>query len=662
MNRGKESHAFAQIARGTLTVTVLWAVCWLMPGCGGTSTPSTQAPGELVAITINPPTALLPLASNRQLQALGVLSNGTQQDITSQVTWTVSSTPSVTDFVKITPAGLASGSALGTSVVSATLGPVVGLLQLTVNADGYSSRATAILPAVTNQTQVDAAYQPISKFKSGEVYTVQVLNLDADLTSTVLPVQTALIASIPMPAGFVPNAAAASQTSLKVAVISYTSPEVIVIDASNDPTDLASNTVLATFKSPVTTSVFFQGRPCMICAAAVDPVTDDLILSTAQGYYAMDLTSGTFTAMLGTPAAQPAASFAINPVFTSAAGAAPYLLSPIVAQDSTGAALQTLQLTNENISTNSLIGITTPTAAVINTFANQGAVVDGSANGQALLDLKNPNNPITTTVQNLGVCADQVPSFDMVALGIGVGLDPTTVSPTLFLSQHSGSCVGFEIWPAAQTGFPLNPAFINYGYGLMPPTPDGQIFVNGVDPNEIAAFTSIANKKNYGVLVSADQTWVAKIDFANVLSASNQFSGFLLPAGILISPATLDAGVAGAPVVYLPTTGVVALSANSIDFGTQLVGSASVPGTITLTNTSIVNPLNITQIAIQGSDTSEFTQTNNCIDSAGLPPKGTCTITVIFTPTAKGMRSAVLSITDDGGNSPQKVALAGTGN
>ena len=102
MNRGKESHAFAQIARGTLTVTVLWAVCWLMPGCGGTSTPSTQAPGELVAITINPPTALLPLASNRQLQALGVLSNGTQQDITSQVTWSVSSTPSITDFVKIT--------------------------------------------------------------------------------------------------------------------------------------------------------------------------------------------------------------------------------------------------------------------------------------------------------------------------------------------------------------------------------------------------------------------------------------------------------------------------------------------------------------------------------------------------------------------------------
>jgi hypothetical protein len=158
-----------------------------------------------------------------------------------------------------------------------------------------------------------------------------------------------------------------------------------------------------------------------------------------------------------------------------------------------------------------------------------------------------------------------------------------------------------------------------------------------------------------------DQTWVAKIDFANVLSASNQFSGFLLPAGILISPATLDAEVAGA-VVYLPTTGVVALSANSIDFGTQMVGSASVPGTITLTNTSIVNPLNITQIAIQGSDASEFTQTNNCIESVGLPPKGTCTITVIFTPTAKDVRSAVLSITDDGGNSPQNVALAGTGN
>jgi len=645
-------------------VVATFALCTVLVGlvaCGGGDSSVKNPAAQLESIHITPSTSLLLFGSNRQLQATGIFSDGSQRDVTTQVTWSATSSSGSTNFVTVAPNGMATGAGLGTSVVRASLGPVVGLLQLTVNTDGYAARTTAILPAVTNKNQVDAAYQPISQFKSGGVYTVQVVNLDADLTSTVLPVQTALIASIPMPAGFLPNATAASQTSLLVAVISYSSPKVIVIDASNDPTDPLSNTVIGTFIAPLTQSVSFGGQACMICAVQVDPLTDQLLLSTAQGYYTMDFTSGVFTALQTSPPVLPAPSFNINPVLQASGTAAPYALSPTFGQNSgVRTELQTIDLSSGAVSSISGFGLAAAGMAVIDSFSNQGAVVDAAANDQLLLNLTDPKQPSYTKVSNLGVCPSQPAFFDMAALGMGAGLEPSQISPTLFLSQHSGSCVGFEVWPTAQSGMALDPSIINYGYGVMPPMPSGDAFINGGDRNAIMAFTSIANKKNYGLLVSSDQRFLAKIDFAQLLTINDSFNSFFLPEGTLIPAQNLNTGIAGAPVIYLPTTGIVALSASRIDFGTQTVGT-SVASTLILTNTSTTTALNISQIALQGPDASDFSQTNDCPSTVPLSAKGTCTINLIFTPGAKGARSATLAITDDGGNSPQTVALSGTG-
>jgi hypothetical protein len=649
-----------------LALVPLFAVLSIVEGCGGSGYTKQPVP-QLVAITIQPTTSLLQLASNRQLLANGVFSDGRQEDITAQVTWgatpeTVNGQTLTTNFVTVTPAGIATGSALGTSVVSATLGPVVGLLQLTVNTDGYSANTLAVIPAPSATTQVDAAYQPISQFKNSDgVYTVQALNLDADLSSSVLPVQTALIASIPMPPNFIPNATAGSQNSLKVAVIGYASPQVVVIDASNDPNDLSNNTVIGTFQSPVTKTTSFNGISCMICAAEVNPVTDQLILSTAQGYYSMDLATGTFLPLPASPQLFSAPTFAINPVFQNGSGKpAPYLLSPTFGQDvSNPSEFQTLDLNSGSVTSDTGLSLVLPTGTAINAFADQGIVVDAGANAQALLNLTNPQQPVSMLVQNLGVCPGGPQLLDMDAIGVGVAVDPTTVSPTLFMSQRSGSCVGFEVWPPSSGGTQLDPTLINYGYGVMPARPDGTPFVNGTDPNMIRTFTSVVNKKNYGLLVSGDQNWVAKVDLATVVNSTNQFSGFPLPGGLAIPAANLNAGIGGAAVVYLPTTGTVALSATQIDFGTQAVNTASNPSSISLTNAGIT-VLNISQIGIQGPDASDFAQTNTCPQIVN--PKGACTISVTFTPSAAGTRTATLTITDDGGRNPQTVALSGTGN
>jgi len=112
--------------------------------------------------------------------------------------------------------------------------------------------------------------------------------------------------------------------------------------------------------------------------------------------------------------------------------------------------------------------------------------------------------------------------------------------------------------------------------------------------------------------------------------------------------------------VALSGTGVsaVVLSPTTVDFGNQNVGTTSVPIPVTLTNRG-PNTLSITQIAIKGADAGDFAQTNDC--GSTVPPHGHCTITVTFTPTVKGQRSAKVSVSDDGGGSPQSVPLSGTG-
>ena len=102
----------------------------------------------------------------------------------------------------------------------------------------------------------------------------------------------------------------------------------------------------------------------------------------------------------------------------------------------------------------------------------------------------------------------------------------------------------------------------------------------------------------------------------------------------------------------------VKLSPSSIDFGNQKVGTTSVPIPITLTNLGTTT-LTISQLKIKGTNAADFAQTNNCGNS--VPAQGQCTITVTFTPTAKGHRSAEVKINDNGGGSPQTVPLSGTG-
>jgi hypothetical protein len=102
----------------------------------------------------------------------------------------------------------------------------------------------------------------------------------------------------------------------------------------------------------------------------------------------------------------------------------------------------------------------------------------------------------------------------------------------------------------------------------------------------------------------------------------------------------------------------VNLSPPSYNFGNQVVGTTSSAAPITLTNTGNAT-LNITSVTIAGTNSGDFSQTNTC--GASLAANASCTLSVTFTPTASGLRSGSLTITDSASPATQSVSLTGTG-
>jgi hypothetical protein len=121
----------------------------------------------------------------------------------------------------------------------------------------------------------------------------------------------------------------------------------------------------------------------------------------------------------------------------------------------------------------------------------------------------------------------------------------------------------------------------------------------------------------------------------------------------------LSVGLSGTGTL-VPST--VAFLPSSVSFANQNVNTTSGGSQgISVTNSG-PSPLTIASIAVTGTNLGDFVQTNNCpIGPATIAINGSCTVNVTFTPSAAGARSASITITDNGNNSPQSVSLAGTG-
>ena len=94
---------------------------------------------------------------------------------------------------------------------------------------------------------------------------------------------------------------------------------------------------------------------------------------------------------------------------------------------------------------------------------------------------------------------------------------------------------------------------------------------------------------------------------------------------------------------------------SSLSFGAQVVGTASPPQSLTLSNNGDA-VLDISSITATG----DFSQGNSC--PIGLPAGSSCAIQVSFTPSVSGLRTGTITVSDDDpASGTQMASLSGSG-
>ena len=204
----------------------------------------------------------------------------------------------------------------------------------------------------------------------------------------------------------------------------------------------------------------------------------------------------------------------------------------------------------------------------------------------------------------------------------------------------------------------LNPLSLSFGNQLVNANSTAQVITLTNTGNATLTVSAVAmitgtqfSQTNNCTSVSASGTCTINVKFdpltvgakADTVSITDNAAG---------SPHT--AAVSGTGIASNP---VASLSSTSLGFGNQTDGTSSIAQVVTLTNTGNV-ALTITTVALTTG--TQFSETDTC-NSSTVQPNGTCTMSITFSPLTAGAKVDTLSITDNASNSPQTIALSGTG-
>ncbi|HEV2383552.1 MAG TPA: FG-GAP-like repeat-containing protein [Terriglobia bacterium] len=170
----------------------------------------------------------------------------------------------------------------------------------------------------------------------------------------------------------------------------------------------------------------------------------------------------------------------------------------------------------------------------------------------------------------------------------------------------------------------------------------------GDDPN--CGFTSSGTISI--LLGNGDGTFQPHSDFAAGIGPGHFASADFNGDGDVDFAATSS----GAVSVMLQTT--LGLSSGALGYAAQDSGTTSPPQEVTLTNMG-TTVLNLTSISLTGSDPGDYSLNSGC--GATLGPGANCTLTITFTPTTNGTRTASVFILDSAYTTPQTIALTGIG-
>ena len=235
-----------------------------------------------------------------------------------------------------------------------------------------------------------------------------------------------------------------------------------------------------------------------------------------------------------------------------------------------------------------------------------------------------------------------------------------TGSDTGFGIQADGNGNAYVVGATQSLDFPITP----FVQPSALPNPNGSPFIVKLSPkgNGTADRIYASYFGGTGDGADPDQGFAIAVDSHGNAYITGVTSSADMPTTAGAFQTALK-GASDAFVAKLPLLLPVVVSPASLDFGTQLVGAATAPQTVTLTNNN-ATALAITNIAVVATppaSATDFAIAPGGTCAASLPPGMSCTVNVTFTPSVASAESAKLVFTDVDPSSPQFATLTGTG-
>ncbi len=267
------------------------------------------------------------------------------------------------------------------------------------------------------------------------------------------------------------------------------------------------------------------------------------------------------------------------------------------------------------------IAPTAPACSIIVTFT---PLTVAPLTGSIVITSNAPTSPHTILLTGTGTAAP-APAIALSATGLSLG--PTVVNT---LSTPQGVTV-------------TNTGFANLVFSAISVTGAGIARVTPASVTPANCGTSVAPSGTCQIAVAC--TPVAAGTFTGQISIAHNAAG---------SPSIVNVVCIGSPVP------VAVLAVNPLlDFGDQVVNTASTPRPVNLANTGTA-PLTISRIALSGADAGQFSVSGAC---ATVAAGASCDVMIGFAPTSTGAKAAFLDVASNAQNAStaNRVALAGIG-
>ncbi len=305
---------------------------------------------------------------------------------------------------------------------------------------------------------------------------------------------------------------------------------------------------------------------------------------------------------------------------------------------STTSAAQTLTVTNSGI-----LDLTVSSVVIGGTNAGDFAKAADTCTGAAVLPNTSCRVSVTFTPLATGsrsaslTFSDNAPTSPQT-----VSLNGTAIGPT----------VGFSSPNLSFSNLPVN----------APSAAQVETVTNTGSANLIISAVALGGTNAGDFAKSTDTCTGATVTPNSTCAVGIQFTP-AAPGALSATLSFTDNGDNSPQVVNLSGTGEgpeAVLSSTSLSFGNVAQFASSAAQTETVTNTGNLN-LTISTVTVGGTNPGDFTKSTDTCTGSTVTPNSTCTVSIIFTPSLPGSRSAALNFNDNGPGNPQSVTLGGTG-